>query len=94
MKKALTNIIYTLLIFVFFSCYEDKIILSGKIENSVNDSLNIYANGLDQRIMIKEGVFNFELDFPEGYYNLRHGNEVMNIYLSSGKIEILFDSTS
>lgn len=91
MKKALKNIIYTLLILVFFSCHEEKIIVSGKIENSVNDSLNIYANGLDQKIMIKEGVFNFELDFPEGYYSLRHGNEVMNIYLSVGKIEILFD---
>ena len=91
MKKALENIIYTLLILVFFSCHEDKIIVSGKIENSVNDSLNIYANGLDQKIMIKEGVFNFELDFPAGYYSLIHGNEVMNIYLSVGKIEILFD---
>ena len=91
MKKALENIIYPLLILVFFSCHEDKIIVSGKIENSVNDSLNIYANGLDQKIMVKEGVFNFELDFPEGYYNLKHGNEVMNIYLSGGKIEILFD---
>ena len=76
MKKALKNIIYTLLILVFFSCHEEKIIVSEanlqEIENKFDFSY--YYRYPYNTIKIGEKLLE--------YFNVTNDEEKFKLYLS------------
>ncbi len=84
-KKIMRQVIkIILLVFLVLSCENNKIHISIQIENSINDSINIYANGIEKIIIKNNDIFKSTLDIPSGYYNLKHGNQTTKIYLVKG----------
>lgn len=96
MKNLFYNLIHFLTltsIILVNSCSKGEFELKGQITNSVNDSINIYANGIDKKIILNNNKFKTTISFPEGIYNLRHGDEITTIFLSPGNdIEINIDA--
>ena len=88
MKNLFYNLIHFLTltsIILVNSCSKGEFELKGQITNSVNDSINIYANGIDKKIILNNNKFKTTISFPEGVYNLRHGDEITTIFLSPDK---------
>ena len=96
MNNLFYYLFYSLAITSFLlvnSCSNNEFELKGQITNSLNDSINIYANEIDIKIILNSDKFETRLNIPEGIYNLRHGNEITAIFLSPGNdIEINIDA--